>query len=288
MAWNKSDFPVYTSSATNINVTGPGTWFVYATTQATVVLPPRAGIPNSDLAIYRIVASPTAAPVIVSRSSADLIAVNGSLTATSFVLNPGESVDMVNSGLTWVPLFGSAAPLRPLVSGKYYGAVGVPLATGTPTQDRLRLFPWVVPETATYDRIGSLVTTAVAASTLRWVIYRDGGGWPSTLLLDSAPAGVGVGDASTTGWKEATISQQLVAGRRVWLGLIANGGDPGLRTFSGTTSIPDVGLTSAEIAALTNSASAGVFQGGVTADPPATFTGTQASNVAPAIWLRKA
>jgi len=284
MAWNKSDFPVYTSASTNINVTGPGTWCVYATTQATVVLPPRAGIPNLDLAIYRIVASPTAAPVIISRSSADLIAVNGSLTATSFILNPGESVDMVNSGLTWVPLFGSAAPLRTLTSGKYYGPAGVPMATGTPTQDRLRLFPWVVPETAVYDRIGSLVTTAVAATTLRWAIYRDAAGAPLSPLVDTGA----VGDASTTGWKEATISQQLIAGRRVWLGLVANGGDPGLRTFSGTTSLADVGLTSAEIATLSNSASAGVFQGGVTAEVPATFAGTQASNVAPAIWLRKA
>lgn len=284
MALNKADFPVYTSSATNVNVTGPGTWCIYATSPATVVLPPRFGIPNSDLAVYRIVVAPTAAPVTVTRSSADTIAVNGVTTATSFVLNPGESVDLVNSGLSWVPLFGSAPPLRLLASGKYYGANGVPMATGTPTQDRLRLFPWVVPETATYDRIGSLVTTAVAATTLRWAIYRDSAGWPSTPILDTGS----VGDASTTGWKEATISQTLVAGRRVWLGLVANGGDPGLRMFSGTTSLPDVGLTSAEIAALSNSAGAGVFQGSVTAEVPATFAGTQASNVAPAVWLRRA
>lgn len=203
----------------------------------------------------------------------------GVTTVTSPVIPPGRTVTVVNDGSTWI-VRGEA--VKHLASGKYYGAHGAPMATGTPTQDRLRLFPWVVPETAIYDRIGSLVTTEAASATLRWGIYNDVAGRPSTPILDTGA----VGDASTTGWKEATIDQVLVAGERVWLGVVAQGGDPTLRTFSGSTSIADVGGTSAEIAALSSSATAGVFQAGVTGALP-TYSGTQSSNVAVAIWLRR-
>lgn len=204
----------------------------------------------------------------------------GAVAVTSPVIPPGRTVKVINDGTTWIV---EGAQVRALASGKYYGAHGVPMAAATPTVDRLRLFPWVVPETALYDRIGSLVTTAVAATTLRWGIYRDGFGLPSVPILDTGA----VGDASTTGWKEATISQVLVAGERLWLGMVPNGGDPGMRMFSGTTGLQDVGATSAELAALSNSGTAGVFQGGVTGALP-TYAGTQTSNVATAIWLRKA
>ncbi|KQU44181.1 hypothetical protein ASG84_12720 [Rhodococcus sp. Leaf278] len=384
MALNKADFPFYTSSATNINITGPGVWFVYGGTASTVVLPPRAGIPNSDLAIYRIVVAPTAAPVTVSRSSADTIAVGGVTTATSFILNPGESVDMIHSGLTWVPLFGAIPPamfrkvapmqtgttftldrsaslfvftgtaaaawtlpvlslnkgldytlhnrgtaaitlspngadtltlgavtassvviapgqivrvvndgttwivenrpVRRLRSGKYYGIPNVAFNnTGLPTADRLRVVPFVVPESGVYDRIASEVITGAAATLLRWGIYRDGGGYPGALILDSGA----VGDASTAGVKEATIAANLVGGERVWLGVAAQGGNPTMRTLAGSISLPDVGIDTADIVTFSGIA-VGYFTSAAAA-LPATFTaGAGVQNTAPGIWLRKA
>lgn len=77
--------------------------------------------------------------------------------------------------------------------------------------------PFPVERDVTLDRIGVEITTAGASTVLRMGIYADDGGSPGSLVLDA-----GTVDASSTGWKEITISQALTAGR-VWLCLAAQG-----------------------------------------------------------------
>lgn len=112
MPLNRNDFPVYPTSATNVNITGPGTWVLYAPAAGIATLPSSNSIAvTQDLPIYRIAVAPQSGPVTITRSNTDTIAMGGSTTATSFVLAPGESVDMIFNGLTWIALFGATAPV---------------------------------------------------------------------------------------------------------------------------------------------------------------------------------
>lgn len=110
MPLKKNDFPGYTSATNNINVTGPGVWASYAAAGATMILPPSSAIRGTDLALYVLEVASSGGPVTVSRSAADTILVGGVATATSFVLMPGESVTMVYTGISWVPLFAAPNP----------------------------------------------------------------------------------------------------------------------------------------------------------------------------------
>lgn len=111
MTWSKDDFPRYTSSSVNVNVTGPGTWFIHSSSaSATVTLPPKSSIPSTDYPVYKIVATSGAAPVIITRASSDTINLGGSTSVTNFTIGPGESVEMIHNGLNWVPVSGSQTP----------------------------------------------------------------------------------------------------------------------------------------------------------------------------------
>lgn len=80
---------------------------------------------------------------------------------------------------------------------------------------RIDLTPFYVPRTVTVDRIGCAVSTAVAASLFRALLYESDPdtGRPTNLLVSS-------GDLSgaTATIAEATISHQLVPGKRYWVG----------------------------------------------------------------------
>lgn len=171
-----------------------------------------------------------------------------------------------------------------LTTGKYYGAFGVSTVGAAPTADRLRVHEFWVDEDTTFDRIGTEVTTVAASSTLRWVIYRDAGGYPGALVLDTGAVGDG---ATATGWQEATISQLLTAGK-YWVGCVPQGGNPTLRSASGSIAMPGVGLTSAEVVTFVG-AGVGYFINAVSGAAPATYTaGASATAQAPLVWLRKA
>jgi hypothetical protein len=171
---------------------------------------------------------------------------------------------------------------RNLIQAKYYTATNFVITAAAPTQSRLRVFPFFLDEPATFDRIGTEVTTAAASSALRWVIYADGSGYPAARLLDTGATG----DSTTTGFKEATISWTAAAGK-YWLGCVPQGGNPGLRTHSSVASA-GIGLSSAEIVSL-GGAAVGLFLDGVTATPPDPFTAAApAASAAPAVWLRRA
>lgn len=175
----------------------------------------------------------------------------------------------------------SATSVR-LKSGRYYTIPNLGASLAAPTQSRLRIAPITIPHAVTADRIASDVTTAAASSTLRWVVYSDDGGYPGTNLLDTGASG----DSTTTGVKEATISLDLSAGR-YWLGVVAQGGNPTLRSHS-TTSAEGVGL--AAVADITSVGTpVGFFLDSITGAAPATFTaGASAAAAVPQVWLRVA
>lgn len=110
------DQPVFVTSNTSLTVGQPGTYIVATTAAvATVTLPTRSpsplnGVRKASPNAYRIVVLSNAKPATVTRSGTDVIGVNGSITATSFTLMPGQSVEIVDDGLKWVPMFGTLAP----------------------------------------------------------------------------------------------------------------------------------------------------------------------------------
>ncbi|UJQ86076.1 hypothetical protein ZANY_6 [Gordonia phage Zany] len=221
------------------------------------------------------------AAVTLSPAGADTLA-TGAVTTASITIPPGSTITVVNDGSTWI-VDGLAG--RQLASGRYYGIPLIPFAAANPNLNRLRLVPWIVPETGLYDRIASRVTTAAAGATLRWGMYREVGGLPVTQVFDTGA----VGDASTVGLKEATISQILQGGERMWLGLAAQGADgAAIVLSSGSTSAPDVGVTAADIVATGNGIAAGYYVDGVTGALPNPLSTYNVTTGAPGIWLRKA
>lgn len=168
-----------------------------------------------------------------------------------------------------------------MTTGKYYTAAGLSASVSTPTQNRLRVFPFTVDRTATFDRMATEVTTAVAATLLRWTVHVDNGsGIPGALVLDTGA----VGDASTVGVKEATVSLTLTAGVLYWLGCVPQGGNPGLRHHSGAH-VGAVGLDQSEISL---GVAVGFYQSSIAAAAPDPFVPAGASANAPQVWLRKA
>lgn len=118
--------------------------------------------------------------------------------------------------------------LYKLNSGRYYGALGY-LVGQTQTLSANRLFaqPIFIGNSVNLDRIGIEVTTAVASTNIRLLIYSDLNGLPNNLLLNA-----GVVDSSTTGVKELTITQFVSSGV-YWLVCVSNGA-PTVRAFNAT------------------------------------------------------
>jgi hypothetical protein len=168
------------------------------------------------------------------------------------------------------------------ITGRYYVEQGSTHAALATTQSRLRVSPRYIDVGGTWDRIGTHCTVAVAATTLRWVVYTDNNGYPGTLLVDTGA----VGDTSTTGFKEATISLTLDRGR-YWMGAVAQGGAPTVMSVP-ASELAGVGLTSTEI--VNNSGTAvGYFLDSITGAAPTPFTAAAAvGGNAPACWLRRA
>lgn len=166
------------------------------------------------------------------------------------------------------------------MSGRYSSISGVTAGAATPTQSRLRIYPMMINASVTVDRLSTPVSTAVAATTLQWVIYNNSGAYPGTLLLDTGA----VGDASTTGLKEATVNITLPRGL-VWLGCIAQGGNPGLTHVNGGFSA--VGMTYSTADITSGGTQVGYFIDNVTGAAPTTFpAGATASANCPQVWLR--
>jgi hypothetical protein len=183
----------------------------------------------------------------------------------------------------WLALVRAANTVIPAyISGRYYLEPGLTTTAIALVQSRLRVSPFHIPESSTWDRIGSHCTVAAASSTLRWVVYADSSGYPGSLLLDTGA----VGDTSTTaGFKEATISLTLPAGR-YWRGAVAQGGTPTVHSQPAQV-MRGVGLSQSEI--VNNGGSAvGYFLDAITGAAPTPFTAAApVGGNAPACWMRK-
>lgn len=105
-------------------------------------------------------------------------------------------------------------------SGRYYDNAFHPITRVTSAQaaGRLELAPFFVSEDFAIDRIGVAVSTAVASSLCKILVYDSGSdGWPGSVVYQSGDL-----DCSTTGAKEATVSFTFTAGVKYWIGTWAN------------------------------------------------------------------
>lgn len=107
-------------------------------------------------------------------------------------------------------------------AGRYYsGLYSTSSTTGTLSVQRLTVVPIWLPAPRTVDRIGLEVTTAGGAGTLaRLGLYLAD---PSTRMATTRLLDAGTVDVTTTGVKQATISQSLPEGLS-YLAVIASGG----------------------------------------------------------------
>lgn len=110
-------------------------------------------------------------------------------------------------------------PAIGIIVGRFYGigmAYEVSSGTGaTTTANQLRVAPWELKKTATFDQILTEVTTLVGASNFRLGVWADNGNrYPGALLVDS-----GVMSGAATGVITAAISpSKVLTPQMLWFG----------------------------------------------------------------------
>jgi hypothetical protein len=107
------------------------------------------------------------------------------------------------------------------IVGQYYDNAFQATGSGTlaGVANRLDLAPFYTSSKLRIDQIGIAVSTAVASSLAKVVIYSsDSDGWPDTLLYE----GDSDLDCSTTGYKFHTLDFTFDSGRQYWLGVRYN------------------------------------------------------------------
>jgi len=124
------------------------------------------------------------------------------------------------------------------ISGRYYQtSLGVGALTTTAlAANTLYATPIFIPALNTYTGIALEITVA-SAGNFRFGIYNDGGGVPTSLVVDA-----GTLAHTLTGSKESAISQALPPGW-YWLALVAST-TPTVRTVAVAPSLPWLGYTS--------------------------------------------
>ena len=158
------------------------------------------------------------------------------------------------------------APVAPrFAPGLYYGPEGA-RSVVTTTAGTLTAVPFWVPVAQAFDRIGTEVTVAGAASSVvRLGVYADNGsGLPGALLFE---AGTVAGDS--TGAKEIKISRTLSAGL-YWLGLVGQRGTPQVRAVSNNI-LGGAGVSTLAVATGA-SPRPGYYMAGVSGALPPTWT----------------
>lgn len=117
----------------------------------------------------------------------------------------------------WGSVFrGLAMPMKP-AAGVFIGPAtsGGSLGTIAQAANRNTIAPFCPAFDLTIDQVAISVSTAVASSLAKVVIYSaDADGRPSTILAESADI-----DCSTTGTKTTALSLSFTAGRIYWIGV---------------------------------------------------------------------
>ena len=95
--------------------------------------------------------------------------------------------------------------------------IGASLSSAATSANRLYAYPYIPINTFSYTQLYISVTTAVASSKAKILIYSNLSGSPRSKLYESADL-----DCSTTGQKTVNISGSFNAGTTYWLSLHAN------------------------------------------------------------------
>lgn len=109
---------------------------------------------------------------------------------------------------------------------------GTAMANATCTIDRLYFSPIHFLKNRTLTTFGIYCSTLAAGSAVRIGLYEDAGGVPGAFVAD-----FGAVDTTTTGLKEASISQAVVATKWYWGALVAGVLQPGLASLTGVITI---------------------------------------------------
>lgn len=116
------------------------------------------------------------------------------------------------------PLGLSEIPAMQPAAGRYYrtdAGIGTTTTTLAGAANRIEIYPWTSPFDFDVDLIGCNVTTAVAASTVKLVLYdSDELGRPANLLYETAAL-----DCATTGAKTEAVALSLLKGKQYWVGV---------------------------------------------------------------------
>lgn len=105
----RSDLPTYVMTGT-AHVTGAGIWVYAGTSAATWTVTPQQPSPRKmDSALIFIKVRDTAGPLTLTRSSSDNFQF-AAATATTMVLQPGESIILLSDGTNWTPHYGAQSP----------------------------------------------------------------------------------------------------------------------------------------------------------------------------------
>lgn len=128
-----------------------------------------------------------------------------------------------------------------IVAGQYYDNSfhGTASSTLIGAANRIELAPYYTSSSLAIDRIGTVVSTAVAASLIKVVIYSaDANGWPDLLLYETGEL-----SAATTGLKEETLAFTFLSGVQYWVG-VRHSATATLRCINVSSAVT-LGLTSA-------------------------------------------
>jgi hypothetical protein len=141
------------------------------------------------------------------------------------------------SGLARTLQSGQSIPWLTPSTGEYMlTTVASSTTTGAlaQTANTLRMFAFTARADIAFRGMALLVTTAVAASLAKFVVYDcDSNGRPNARLLETADVG-----CSTIGAKTASAALTLRSGQTYWLGVRANG-TAALATWAGSAA-PDI------------------------------------------------
>jgi hypothetical protein len=204
------------------------------------------------------------------------------LTARSVIDFVGAGVtatdDAANSRtLVTIPGGGGGSGVPTVTRSGFYMTMPGSVNTSAPGVGYMTAMPLYVPA-CTIDRIGAEVTVAgTAGSVVRLGIYADSGSMtPGALILDA-----GTIDATTTGYKEITISQALSAGF-VWFVACVQVAAATIRVTGSTPYV--LSHTSSLSAAIINGMSSSVST--TTGALPSTFGTLSGATTAPRVLAR--
>jgi hypothetical protein len=195
-----------------------------------------------------------------------------------------------NTGGTWIlsrqdaigPI-GASEEVAQYRSGGGYVAypIGGSWSSNNAANGTTLYISFIAPATTTIDRIGLEVTSAGSGGSVhRLGIWADNNNVPGTLLVDA-----GTVATDSTGFKEATVSQSVIAGARYWVAVTQQGAPATRATIrvslvtgpvmvsSVSTGFPTYGLISTGIT-------------GALASSPTIAGGAGNVDGAPRIWLR--